>query len=109
MLACASDYRCARDLAEVVELLLADHRVNPAANGNEARKAASKNARPRTVQLLLGDFRMNPAVDNNVVLYQADNNGHPENVSVLLEDPRMKITDEKCSDLLNIAVKERYG
>ncbi|KAJ3322563.1 hypothetical protein HDV06_002940 [Boothiomyces sp. JEL0866] len=43
----------------IVESLLGDKRVNPAANGNQALLGAIKNGHERIVEMLLNDFRVN--------------------------------------------------
>jgi hypothetical protein len=49
----------------VVERLLADPRVDPAANDNYAIRLASQNGHATVVDVLLADPRVDPAVDDN--------------------------------------------
>lgn len=54
-------FACKNGHAEVVRLLLADGRVDPAARDNSAIRHASKNGHSEVVRLLLQDSRVNPA------------------------------------------------
>ncbi|KAJ3307990.1 hypothetical protein HDV04_002201 [Boothiomyces sp. JEL0838] len=49
---------CVNGYVSVVEKLLGDKRVNPAANGNQALIGAIKNGHDRVVDMLLGDYRV---------------------------------------------------
>src|SRR3989304_6063778 len=49
---------------EIVELLLADHRVDPSANDNHAIRLASSKGHDKVVKLLLADSRVDPSSDN---------------------------------------------
>lgn len=61
--------------AEVVRLLLADSRVDPAANENEAIRYASRYGHHEVVRLLLADSRVDPAAIGNQAFQNASVNG----------------------------------
>jgi hypothetical protein len=73
--------------AAIVQLLLADSRVNPAADDNFAIKYASQNGYLSVVHLLLADSRLSSAVlDNNLIesaIRSASENGHSKVVEML--------------------------
>ena len=73
---------------EVVKLLLADKRVNPAA----AIKVASRKGNVEIIKLLLEDGRANPSSGNNYAIRKASENGHVEVVKLLLADKRVNPT-----------------
>ncbi len=73
---------------EVVKILLADPRVNPSAEDNDAIKSASTNGHAEVVKLLLDDGRANPSANNNYAIIIASRYNHPEVVKLLLEDER---------------------
>jgi len=78
----------------VVELLLKDERVNPAADDNYAIQLASQNGHTEVVKLLLKDPRVNPAANENEAIGLASENGHTEIVKLLLKDPRVNSADD---------------
>jgi hypothetical protein len=82
---------------EIVRILLADKRVNPAADNNLAIKAAEH---VEIVRMLLADKRVNPAADNNRAIREASRCGHVDVVSLLLADKRVNPAD--CN---NYAIK----
>ena len=87
---------------EVVKLLLADKRVNPAA----AIKVASRKGNVEIVKLLLEDGRADTSVCYNYAIGIASQEGHVEVVKLLLEDGRV---DPSACD--NCAIREAlaYG
>ena len=75
--------------SSLVELLLQDQRVDPAARDNVAIKFASQNGHLAVVELLLQDPRVDPSdVDNDAIRF-ASSNGHLAVVQLLLRDPRV--------------------
>ena len=58
------------DYVEVVELLLKDERVNPAAEDDYAIGVAAKNGHEKVVELLLKDKRVDPAAKNKPIIMQ---------------------------------------
>lgn len=82
---------------EIVRLLLADPRVDPAANDNKAIKFAinghlAQNACFEVVRLLLADPRVDPSVQNNFLIRIAVERAHTDVVRLLLADPRVNST-----------------
>ncbi|KAJ3176485.1 hypothetical protein HDU87_005179 [Geranomyces variabilis] len=85
---------------EIVELLLADPRVDPAAEDSRALLVASEEETRRPlgqrewllaiVRLLLADPRVDPATDEKNALSCACQNDHFEVVELLLADPRVE-------------------
>ena len=73
----------------VVELLLTDARINPAADGNYAIQCASRNGHLAVVELLLADNRVDPAANDNYAIRYASGNGHLAVVELLLADSRV--------------------
>ena len=74
---------------DVVKILLADPRVNPAAQNNDAIRLASQYGHTDIVKILLSDPRVNPNADNNYAIGLASENGHTDVVKILLSDPRV--------------------
>ena len=79
----------ANSYAEVVRLLLADPRVNPAVNNNYPIRWASGEGHAEVVRLLLNDNRVDPAAYNNYAIGLASRNGHTGVVRLLMTDPRV--------------------
>jgi Ankyrin repeats (3 copies) len=90
----------------MVQLLLLDPSVNPAANDNNAFLWASRKGNLAVVDLLLRDGRIDPTADNNYAIRMASSNGHLAVVDRLLRDPRV---DPAAQD--NYAIREAsyYG
>ena len=63
---------------------MADPRVDPAANENEAIRWASRYGHTETVRLLLADPRVDPTTCNNQTTYTENRHGHTEVVRLLL-------------------------
>ena len=63
---------------------MADPRVDPAANENEAIRWASRYGHTETVRLLLADPRVDPTVNDNNPIRWASENGHTDVVRLLL-------------------------
>ena len=74
---------------EIVELLLADPRVDPSANDNYAIELASQKGHDKVVELLLVDPRVDPSAYDNYAIRMASQNGHDKVVELLLADPRV--------------------
>jgi ankyrin repeat protein len=87
----SSTWWCAREQrqVEVVKLLLADERVDPAARNDWAIRHASRNGHSGIVKLLLADERVDPAADANYAIQIACKNGHVVVVDLLLADQRV--------------------
>src|SRR3989304_2972515 len=60
--------------SEIVELLLADPRVDPSAVNNWTIRFASENGHDKVVELLLADPRVDPSADNNFAIRIASEN-----------------------------------
>jgi hypothetical protein len=75
--------------AVTVRALLADPRVDPAANNNHAIRWASKNGRTEAVRALLADPRVDPTADINWAIREASFYGRAGAVRALLADPRV--------------------
>jgi hypothetical protein len=73
----------------VVNRLLEDKRVDPAAHDNNAIRIASQNGHLSVVNRLLEDKRVDPAADDNGAIRGASCNGHLSVVNRLLEDKRV--------------------
>ncbi len=80
---------CEEGQIESVRILLADPRVDPAVNHNQAIIKASSNGHVEIVRLLMADPRVNPADGNSEAIYWATINGYPEVVRLLLKDQRI--------------------
>jgi hypothetical protein len=72
--------------------LLADPRVDPAVDDNEAFRCASSNSHGSVVKFLLADPRVDPAAENNDAIRYASFNGHVGVVTLLLEHPQVVVT-----------------
>ena len=72
---------------EIVRILLADPRVDPAYGGNYAFENACARGHIDVVRLLLP--RINPAADYNCAIELASSNGQVNVVRLLLADPRV--------------------
>jgi hypothetical protein len=75
--------------ADVVKLLLADPRVDPAADDNAAILSASYNGHVSVVKLLLADSRADPRSPLGSATSGATSGGHASVVKLLLADPRV--------------------
>ena len=65
-----------KDNVEVVKLLLADERVDPAAKNNAAFRLAVFKGNEKVVKLLLADRRVDPSADNNYAIRTASYLGY---------------------------------
>ena len=74
---------------EVVKLLLADSRVNPAALNNKAIQWAAEEGQTEVVKVLLADSRVDPAANNSRIIGKAAKNYHSAVVKLLLADSRV--------------------
>lgn len=72
---------------KIVQLLLADGRANPAANGQELFILALKKGNPAIIKLILEDKRINPNFNNNWPLHWAVDNRYIKTLEVLLTHP----------------------
>jgi hypothetical protein len=70
--------------AAIVQLLLADPRVDPCARANLALQFASEYGRESVVKILLADPRVDPAAEDNIAIREASANGHINIVKLLL-------------------------
>jgi hypothetical protein len=75
--------------AVTVRALLADPRVDPAADNNYAICRASYFGHTEVVRALLADIRVDPAAENNWAIQWASYYGHAMTVRALLADPRV--------------------
>lgn len=95
---------------EIVELLLADDRVNPSDSGNLSVgitiKMAASEGRTEIVKLLLDDSRVNPGADNNYAIKKAVSKGHINVVKLLLGDSRVNPAEDNYA--IRKAVKKGY-
>jgi ankyrin repeat protein len=73
----------------IIQLLLGNRGVNPAANQNEAIRHASRNGHYEIVKLLLKDSRVDPSANDNEAIRYASRNGHFKVVYLLLGDIRV--------------------
>lgn len=73
---------------EIVNLLLNDPRVDPAAGDNIAIQKAASSGHVQVVDLLLNDPRVDPAAEDDYAIQRAAAKGHVEVVKLLLTDPR---------------------
>ncbi len=81
---------CYMGYHQIVALLLADPRVDPAANDdNIAIQIASMRGHDKVVILLLADPRVDPSALDNKAIRVACENGHREVVALLLADSRV--------------------
>ena len=67
---------------------MADHRVDPTANNNEAIRAACDRNHVEIVRMLLTDSRVDPSTNNNEAIERAILHGYTELVQ-LLSDGRV--------------------
>jgi ankyrin repeat protein len=74
---------------KVIELLLKNDKVDPAADNNFAIRCASANGHVKVVEALLKDGRADAAADQNFAIRCASQNGHVEVVQLLLNDGRV--------------------
>ncbi|KAJ3114203.1 hypothetical protein HDU96_002418 [Phlyctochytrium bullatum] len=79
---------------EIIKLLLADSRVNPGANGNEA--LCNAELLWESVNLLLDDSRTDPTAGENFVLMRAVKEGRVDVIRRLCADPRIDVSCEKA-------------
>ena len=76
-------------IIDIVRLLLADPRINPAENNNEAIRGASTSGHVDVVRLLLANPRVNPTDDNNYSIHWASRHEYIGVVRLLLTDERV--------------------
>jgi hypothetical protein len=55
----------------IVELMMADPRIDPTANDNDAIRVACKNGHAQVVEVLLANSRVNPSVGENTLISHA--------------------------------------
>jgi ankyrin repeat protein len=91
---------------EIARLLLLDQRVNPAAVDNEAVRNASAKGHLEVVCQLVSDQRVNPAAKDNAAIKSASRNGHLEVVRLLLSDQRV---NPAADDNQAIRLTSEYG
>lgn len=71
----------------VVNVLLDDNRVDPAASNSEALQRATINGHIDVVRALLRDGRVDPTVNKRKYISKALKNGHSDVVCLLTTDP----------------------
>jgi ankyrin repeat protein len=86
-------WACHNGHLAVVDRLLQDERVHPAANGNQAIRHASIEGHVAVVELLLQNGRIDPTVHGNCAIQMASNRGHLAVVERLLQDERVDPSD----------------
>lgn len=86
-------------LIEVVERLLADPRVDPAAEGNRALHAAATNGHAAVVACLLADPRVSPVASDRDIIHDAAEKGHVAVARAVLDDARV----DRCAGLASLA------
>ena len=74
---------------KVVQLLLQDPCVDPAAEDNYVIQSTAGHGHAEVVRLLLADSRVDPAANNNAAIRWAAENGHAKVVRLLLADSRV--------------------
>jgi hypothetical protein len=90
----------------VVERLLADPRVDPAASDSYAIRLASEHGHVTVVERLLADPRVDPAASDSYAIRLASEHGHVTVVERLLADPRV---DPAASDSYAIRLASEHG
>jgi hypothetical protein len=80
---------CTENNAETVRALLAEPRVNPATQDNQAIRCTAFFGHAEVVRALLADHRVNPAARDNEAIRWAAFFDRAEVVRVLLADPRV--------------------
>ena len=95
---------------EVVKLLLADSRVDPAYDDNYAIGMSSENGHLEVVKLLLPDKRVDPTADDNYAIRLASENGHIEVVKLLSSDKRViqKALELNQEEFYPIEIKDMF-
>jgi hypothetical protein len=93
-------------LTKIVELLLADERVDPSARGNWSIRHASENGHVLVVRSLLKHSRVDPSARGNWSIQTASMNGHVSVVRSLLKDARV---DPSVNDNWAIRIASRNG
>jgi Ankyrin repeats (3 copies) len=102
----AFKWTCRRGLPDVVRMLLADPRVDPSANNQNALRWASYDGHTEIVRLLLADHRVDPTADDQYAIQWASEKGYTEIVRMLLADPRV---DPSANDQQAIRWASRMG
>jgi ankyrin repeat protein len=96
---------CKNGHAEVVRAALADPRVNPTAQNNEAIRWAALFGHAEVVRALLADPRVNPTAQNNEAIRWAAGNGHAVVVRLFLADPRVNPTAQDNFAIIGAALR----
>lgn len=93
---------------EIMQLLLADPRVDPSRDDNEAIQHASylRCIDTKIVQLLLADPRVDPSANDNAAIRKASYHKRTEVVQLLLADPRV---DPSANDNSAIRKASHFG
>lgn len=81
-------YAIKMNYKQIVDILLKDDRIDPAANYNEALGLASAKGYLDIVQMLLRDERVDPSANNNFAIKWASRFNNTRVVNLLLSDPR---------------------
>ena len=82
-------YACNKGYTEIVRMLLADERINPATMSNRALIRACRKGHRDIVTLLLNDKRIDLTACGNRALKSSCARGHLETVRILLKDERI--------------------
>ncbi|KNC47162.1 ankyrin domain-containing protein [Thecamonas trahens ATCC 50062] len=92
--------------ADVVALLLADDRIDPARHHSAALGSAAEHGHLPVVELLLADGRADPSARDNFAIRWACEAGASGVVEALLRDPR---TDPNVDDLAPLSIAAERG
>lgn len=90
----------------IVKWLLADPRVNPSDNDNEAIQIAIRQDNKKVVELLLANSRIDLSSDGNWIIKWASEKGYLGIVKMLLADPRV---NPSVNDNLAIILASKNG
>lgn len=99
---------CGKGETSLVEDLLKDDRINPAASESSALVYAAVHGHEDIVRLLLDDGRADPTAQRNECLLKAVGGKHIGTIRMLLEDGRIDVTKESRL-LLHITIRDSLG
>ncbi len=85
----------------VIKILLADTRLDPSDDDNEAIELASQYGHTEVMELLLNDNRVDPSANHNFAIQIASRYGYVDIVKVLLNDMRVDPSDDDNKAFLN--------
>jgi ankyrin repeat protein len=97
--------------SEVVQLLLADARINPADNDNDAIQRASAAGMNSLVivELLVQDPRVDPSANNNRAIQFAALSGNLDTIEFLLQHPKVDPIAAIDKALATAGLNNTYG